>query len=162
MEVMTDLAIHQEVEPVAFLLGTWRGEGAGIYPTIDDFAYGEEIQFRHVGKPFLIYTQRTWNLANDSELLHSEMGYWRPQPDGGLEVVLAHPFGSTELLEGRITGTEIELTSKGLLHASTGSAIHQTERRLWMEGDDLFYSFSMSVDEQPLQNHLKARLSRTS
>lgn len=151
--------IHEEVEPIAFLLGTWRGEGKGVYPTIDDFAYGEEIEFRHNGKPFLIYAQKTWSLA-DSSLMHSEMGYWRPQTEGKLEVVLAHPFGSTEILEGQVSGTEISLASTGLLHTSTGSAIHATNRTLAIEDGELVYTMAMSVGEQPLQNHLTGRLKK--
>src|SRR6476660_2324424 len=39
--------------------GLWRGEGEGAYPTIDDFAYTEEIEFAPSGKPFLAYRSRT-------------------------------------------------------------------------------------------------------
>ena len=58
---MNDAAQHPAVEPLSFLLGRWRGEGKGEYPTIEPFVYGEEIEFSHTGRPFLIYVQKTWN-----------------------------------------------------------------------------------------------------
>ena len=40
--------MHPDVEPISFLVGTWRGEGRGVYPTIASFDYGEEIRFAAV------------------------------------------------------------------------------------------------------------------
>jgi len=39
--------IHPAVAPLSFLLGTWRGQGEGGFPTIHSFSYGEELHFSH-------------------------------------------------------------------------------------------------------------------
>ena len=70
--------MHADVERLAFLLGTWTGEGRGEYPTISGFAYREEIRFSHNGKPFVGYVQRTWAL--DDGRLYLEGGWQRLLP----------------------------------------------------------------------------------
>ena len=50
--------------PLAFLVGTWRGEGVGGFPGIDDFQYGQEVTFSATGKPVLAYSSRSWWLMN--------------------------------------------------------------------------------------------------
>ena len=56
--------MHPDVAPLAFLLGTWRGEGRGRYPTIEPFAYRQEIVVEHVADPSLLYLQSSWALAD--------------------------------------------------------------------------------------------------
>ena len=51
--------VNPVVEPLAFLLGTWRGNGKGIYPTIDDFEFGEELTFWHAGGGWIAHVQKT-------------------------------------------------------------------------------------------------------
>lgn len=53
------MSIHPDLAPLARLVGTWRGTGSGEYPTIEPFAYTEELVLTDIGKPFLEYRQRT-------------------------------------------------------------------------------------------------------
>ena len=152
--------MHPAIEPIAFLLGTWRGEGTGVYPTIAGFAYGEEVRFSEVGKPFLAYSQRTWAL-DDRRPLHAEAGYWRPQPGGRLEVVLAHPTGITEIQEGTVGEGRIELVATVIGRTASAKEVAGLTRTFERpEPDTLRYQVAMSAAGQPLQVHLKAELHR--
>jgi len=150
---------HPDLEPIAFLLGRWRGEGKGEYPTIPPFAYEEEIRFWHVGKPMLMYTQRTMTPA-DGMLRHSEMGYWRPAGEGRLEIVLAHPTGITEIQEGTVSGSRIEVSSSMVGLTGTAKKVTKLERSFDVRGDVLSYELRMAAVGQPLQRHLTAELRR--
>ena len=153
--------MHPDVEPIAFLIGAWRGEGQGVYPTITSFAYGEEIRFAAVpGKPFLTYQQRTWAL-DDQRPLHSETGYWRPKPEGRLEVVLAHPTGLAEIEEGMVVDGTINLVATSIGRAATAKEVAGLTRRFELLGPDVLrYEVQLAAAGQPLQGHLTAELRR--
>ena len=153
--------MHPDVEPLAFLIGAWRGEGHGVYPTIASFDYGEEIRFAAVpGKPFLTYQQRTWAL-DDQRPLHSETGYWRPKPDGKVEVVLAHPTGLAEIEEGMVDGGVIALVATSISRAATAKEVQGLSRRFELvEPEVLRYEVQLAAAGQPLQGHLTAELRR--
>jgi len=154
--------VHPDVEPIAFLVGVWRGEGKGVYPTISSFEYGEEIRFAAVaGKPFLTYQQRTWAL-DDQRPLHAETGYWRPKPAGRLEVVLAHPTGFAEIEEGTIAGGVIDLAATSIGRTGTAKEVDGLRRRFEFAGPDVLrYEVWLAAVGQPLQGHLTAELRRT-
>ncbi len=151
--------LHELCRPIAWLLGTWRGEGVGGYPTMDGFRYGEEATFRHNGKPFLAYTQRTWSLDDDRPL-HSETGYWRPQPDGTLEVVLSHPTGILELYYGTVDaeGQRLEIATDAVLRTATAKEVTALHRMFGLVADKLMYAVDMAAMGQSLQSHLSAVL----
>ena len=149
--------VHADLQPLAFLLGTWRGEGKGEYPTITPFAYGEEVRFWHVGKPFLAYSQRTWAL-DDERPLHSEMGYWRPQPSGAIEVILAHPFGIAEIEIGAVTGQRVELMTHSIESSPTAKDVSRVERSFHVVDDTLTYDVRMAAVGHPITHHLHADL----
>ncbi|KEH41201.1 UPF0678 fatty acid-binding protein-like protein [Medicago truncatula] len=111
---------HPAVAPLSYLLGTWRGQGEGGYPTINSFSYGEELHFYHPpNKPVIGYTQKTWKLSS-GEPMHAESGYWRPKPDGIIEVVIAQSNGLVEVQKGTYSIEEkvIQLQSELVGNAS--------------------------------------------
>ena len=153
-------AIHEAVQPLAFLLGTWAGEGAGEYPTIEPFGYREEVTFSTIGKPFLAYTQRTWAL-DDGRPLHAEAGYWRAgATPGTVEVVLTHPTGIVEVQEGTIAAASIRLRSSAIATTATAKQVDALERDFDVEDDVLRYRVRMAAVGVPLTHHLAASLRR--
>jgi hypothetical protein len=154
---------HEAIAPLSFLLGRWEGAGVVGYPTIDSFNFGEEIIFSHNGKPYLIYTSRTWLLEEDGTLgrpSHMEVGFWRPQPDNQIEVLLTHPTGISEIYVGEISGTKIELITDAVVRTSTSKEVTAGRRLYGLIGGDLGYAYDMAAVGQPLQAHVSAQLKR--
>jgi hypothetical protein len=155
--------LHPQLAPVRFLLGRWEGAGVVGYPTIESANFGQEISFSHNGKPFLIYTSRTWLIDIDGTIgrpLAMETGFWRPQDDGSIEVVLAHPTGITEIYIGQITGTKIELATDAVVRTATAKEVTAGRRLYGLIGADLGWAYDMAAMGQPLQSHLSAQLKR--
>ncbi len=153
------------IAPLSFLLGRWEGAGVMGYPTIESRNYGEEISFSHNGKPFLIYSSRTWLLEPDGSigrLSHMEVGFWRPQPDNGLEVLIVHPTGVSEIYIGTVSGTKIEMATDAVVRTASAKEVTAGKRLYGLVGGDLAYAFDMAAMGQPLQPHLSAQLKRVS
>jgi hypothetical protein len=155
--------LHPNLEELAPLLGTWAGRGAGEYPTIQPFEYLEEVVFTHVGKPFLVYRQKTKSVA-DGKPLHAEAGFLRvPQP-GHVELVLAHPSGITEIEVGSYSVQdsiiELELVTTDVGLTPTAKEVTALGRSLRLDGEELTYSLRMGAVGQPLQHQLAAVLRR--
>jgi hypothetical protein len=150
---------HPAIAPLLPFAGVWRGEGRGEYPSIEPFGYGEELRITATPKPFLVVTHRTWAL-DDGRPLHVESGYWRVT-GAGLEAVLAHPFGATEVLLGEIVGTgAVTWRSETVTTTPTAKRIDATSRELVVDGDTLTYRMAMAAVGEPMTHHLAATLRR--
>ncbi|KAJ9562976.1 hypothetical protein OSB04_008136 [Centaurea solstitialis] len=151
--------VHPAVEPLAYLIGTWRGEGEGGFPTISSFTYGEELTFTHPGnKPVIAYSQKTWKLSS-GEPMHAESGYWRPKPDGTIEVVIAQSTGLVEVQKGSYDAENksVKLHSEVIGNASK---VKEITRVFTVVNEELSYVVEMETNLTDRQPHLKASLKK--
>ena len=153
-------SLHPDLEPLAFLLGIWQGHGNGEYPTVPPFHYGEEARFWHVGKPFLAYSQITWDY--DSRVpMHAETGYFRTTNNGeNIEIVIAHPSGIVEIQEGALTGTHIDAISTTVATTTTAKLVRSLTRKIDVQRNKMTYELEMAAVGETLHRHLKGWLRR--
>ena len=151
-------ALHPALEPMSFLLGTWRGEGDGVYPRIEPFRYREELSFEDVGDAFFLVTESAWTL--DGSPLHFERGTLRPVGDGAVDLTLAHPIGVAEVAEGTLDGTTLSFRSTGIVRTATGLPVTEIERRYRLVDGSLAYELDMATEDVSRTFHVRATLTR--
>lgn len=156
---MIATALHAALQPVAFLVGTWRGEGEGEYPTIKPFRYREEVRFTHNGKPFLIYTQRT-EAIDTGQPMHTESGYLRVVGEGRVEFVIAQPIGYAEIATGRIGANRVDVECADVARTPTAKPVTFIGRSYWLEGDSLHAETSMGMEGGSPVRHLRVTFHR--
>ena len=163
--------LPEQILPLSWLIGRWIGVGTGQYPTVPDFRFGQEVQFSCDGGPFLTYWSRSWELDDNGEQIRptaTESGFLRPQPEQGVEMLLTHPMGYSEVWEGevqvtamdqqQILGAKMELTTDVVARTPSAKPYTAGHRLYGLVDEDLLWTFDMSAMELPLQNHLAARL----
>jgi hypothetical protein len=161
VELTSDLP--SALVPLAWLIGSWAGAGVGGHPEPAEYRFGQELEVSHDGRPFLAWDSRTWRLDEDGERgapIARESGFWRPLPDGRLEVVLAHAEGYAEVYVGTVEGPRIDLETDIVARTET-SLEYAAGRRLYglVEGD-LAWAYDVAARGEPLQASMSARLRR--
>ncbi len=114
--------LHPDCGPVAWLLGTWRGNGHGDYPTIEPFQFGQELIFTHDGRPFFHYCRApgsSTRTARRSATPPIETGFLRCRPEGKLELLLAHNTGFAEIWYGKAEGGKLELVTDAVVRTES-------------------------------------------
>ncbi|CAA9338295.1 MAG: DUF1794 [uncultured Frankineae bacterium] len=158
------MELHERLEPLAFLVGAWRGLGVVGYPTVQQARYEQEVVFAHDGRPFLEYSSRTWLLDDDGRRVRPgarEAGWWRPgREPRDVEVLLAHPTGIVEVHVGEVAFRKVELRTDVVARTETAKEVTALHRLYGIvEDTDLAYAVDLAAVGQPLQPHLSARLS---
>ncbi|MGH3456648.1 FABP family protein [Aeromicrobium sp.] len=166
-EIPSDL--HPDLVASAWLLGTWHGNGRGDYPTIDPFAYEQEVAFAHDGRPFLHYFSRAWITDDAGERLRPgalETGFLRAagnsadKKEGAVELVLAHPTGFAEIWYGQLDGPRLTLSTDVVARTVTAKEYTAGQRMYGLVDGDLMYAFDMAAQGEEMQSHLWGRLER--
>ncbi|XP_075494883.1 peroxynitrite isomerase Rv2717c [Primulina tabacum] len=152
-------AVHPAVQPLSYLLGSWKGNGEGSFPTISPFRYSEELQFSlSPNKPVIAYSSKTWKLGS-GEPMHAESGFWRPKPDGTIEVVIAQSTGLVEVQKGTYDAKQRSVKLKCSL-VGNATKVKEITRVFEMVDGELSYEVEMATNLTSLQTHLKASLKK--
>lgn len=155
--------LHPDCAPIAWLLGTWHGNGHGDYPTIEPFQFGQEVIFTHDGRPFFHYMSRAWIVDDEGNKVRDaaiETGFFRPKADGKLEVVLTHNTGFIEIWYGQAEGAKIEIATDAVGRTATAKDVTAGHRLYGLVEGDLLWAYDMAAVGQDLQPHLWGRLVR--
>jgi hypothetical protein len=155
--------LHPDCGPIAWMLGTWAGNGHGDYPTIEPFQFGQELIFTHDGRPFFHYFSRAWIVDDAGEKVRDaalETGFVRAKPEGRVEVVLAHHTGFAEVWYGQAEGGKLEIVTDAVARTETAKEYVGGKRLYGNVEGDLLYAYDMAAMGQELQPHLWARLRR--
>ena len=162
---MTAPALHERLEHLSFLVGTWRGLGVVGYPTIEEARYEQEVVFAHDGRPFLEYSSRSWLIDEAGERIRPsarEAGWWRPGKEPrDVEVMLAHPTGIVEVYVGEVVFHKVELRTDVVARTETAKEVTALHRLYGLVEGDLAYAIDLAAVGQRLQPHLSARLTRS-
>ena len=167
VEIPADL--HPDVAPLAWILGTWHGNGRGEYPTIEPFGFEQDVVFAHDTRPFLHYFSRTWITDDDGARVRPgamETGFLRPagpSEDGqgtALELVLAHPTGYAEVWYGVAEGPRLTFATDVVARTETAKEYTAGQRMYGLVEGALMYAYDMAAEGQTLQSHLWGRLAR--
>jgi hypothetical protein len=158
--------LHDALLPLLPLVGVWRGEGEVVYPTIDGpFRFGQQVTIAHDGRPFLSHEARAWLLDEDGNVIRPaarEVGWWRPQADDSIELLLSHNTGIVEIYYGSsLTQTSWELATDIVMRTGSARDVNGAKRLYGLVNNgDLAYVEERAMMDQPLQPHTSAYLRR--
>lgn len=159
-------SIEELFEELRMLVGNWRGEGRGQFPTIDAFRYLEETAFsENPGEMLVHFEQRSWLLDEEGNIvkpLHWESGFFIPAEDGRIDILNAQNSRRVEVLRGlsRLENGRWTLVAASVLHGYD-PRMTATAREFEVFGDTLRYRVRMATDKVgEIQPHLEAKLKR--
>ncbi len=156
--------LNPKLMPLAWLIGTWVGNGHGSWPGRGDFEYGIQVDFADNGSDYLHYICQTYLVDENSrplEPLWMETGFWRPSEDKKIEVVLADPQGRAEVWVGDIDGAKIALTTDLVARTETADPAVTGGQRLYGQVEaDLWWAYDRASEDVKLQPYMWAKLKR--
>lgn len=152
--------------PLLPLIGVWRGEGEAKHPSMDEpYRFLQQIVFSHDGRPFLHYETRAWRLDGEGGSIvgqaFREVGWWRPQPDDSIELLIAHSTGVAEMFFGAPRNqTTWELATDAVIRTPTAEDVTAASRLYGVVEGALAYVEERATAEHELQPRLSAKLDR--
>jgi len=172
-----------EAYPLAWLVGTWRGEGVLAYPGIEESPFTAEVEVESDGGPYLSWSSRWWLLrapddvapldvaARPDPVWATEIGWWRLPPQDPsaaanaarpVELLIADPSGHVAVYVGEVRGARIDLASDVIARTETGAEVTAGRRLLGLVEGDLMWAFDLAAFGHPVRPYASARMRRVS
>lgn len=171
--------------PLAWMVGSWQGEGIIEHPTRDQpLPFHQVVQIIHEGQDYLAYHSRMTR-SDSGVLLAEESGFWRvpptsqfpaapdPAAQGGessghvgpgeatVEALVVHPTGIAEIYLGSARAGVVELATDVVARTSTATTYNAARRMYGQVDGDLLWVLEVAAQGHPMTSHSSARLSRT-
>ncbi|HLA58093.1 MAG TPA: FABP family protein [Puia sp.] len=143
--------------------GSWAGEGFAKFPTIDDTAYTEQLEFiPDEYKDAIFYRQKTWyknNTVKNGHTVFWDTGFFLLKDE---KILL-----NSVQVGGRIEEYELVNADRNSFTFNSVSILNDPKsirsQRIFTVGAETFhYEMNMAIHEANFQNHLKADLKRLS
>lgn len=157
------LDLHPDCAPIAWMLGTWRGNGHGDGPEVEAYQFGQELIFTHDGRPFFHYMARSWVVDEQGEKVREdaiETGFLRAHPEGKVELLLAHESGWIEIWYGEAGDAKLEVVTDAIGRTDDAPEVTAGKRLYGYVEGDLLYAYDQAVSGHALQPRTWARLQR--
>lgn len=152
--------LHDGLLALLPLVGVWRGEGKADTVVDGNYAFGQQLVFKHDGENYLSYESRFWKLDEDGNPTGPDLretGFWRINDDDEIEFVCTHSTGVVEIYYGEpISERAWELQAASTMVTATGPASLGPGKRLYglMPNNDLGW-----VDERLRDDEFVPRMS---
>ena len=173
IEISTDL--QAPLVPLAWLLGRWEGAGVVGYPTIEERRFGQEVEFRHDGRPFLHYRSQAYLLDDDRNQVLPLPA--RPGTGGSSSPMTSRPPpgrppastsrccwptrpGSWRSTPAGRTGRAVDHTTDVVARTVTAKEYTAAQRMYGMVEGDLLEVMDMAAVGRPMTSHASARLKK--
>ncbi|MGO9557768.1 MAG: FABP family protein [Acidimicrobiales bacterium] len=147
---------HPNLVPLQFLLGTWVGEGEGLWA--GGFSFEDSLTFTSDGRPLVEFREVT--KSSEGKPSHSECGYLLAKDAGVVHMTVAEPSGITETLSGLVDTNNVTLESVEIGHSPGTDDVTRTARRLYLDGDQLVVEVDIAVNGEELEAHTRSVLHR--
>ena len=149
---------------LAWLRGRWEGTGYREWPGEEKIRFAQQVDFSDNGGDYLHYLSQTFEVDGDGapiRALSMETGFWRPNADATVDVMMASPEGYAEIWYGKLSPGRVDLITDAVARTPNAAVAYTAGRRLYgtVEGK-LMYSFDRATDDQPLQPYTWATLER--
>ncbi len=146
------------------LVGVWRGTGQLKRPdSPEEQPFGQQLTLSHDGRGVLRHESISWMINADGTVdpAERELGWWRPQPDGVIELVIANADGVTSVYYGHAdTLSSWSMGTDAVMRTTSAPEVTGSTRLYGIVEGRLAYVIEQATTEYPLQPYTSALLER--